>query len=109
MCLILSDYIPSGTWDIIESPASIRYYEDINRNKTRAQMAYKIVMKRKSLFYIVNLIIPTFLISSLTVCVFYLPTGDGEKITLSLSLLFALVVFFLLIGLYLSFSFIFFY
>lgn len=61
-------------------------------------MVYKIVLKRKSLFYSVNLIIPTFLISFLTVCVFYLPTGDGEKITLSLSLLFALVVFFLLIG-----------
>ena len=61
-------------------------------------MVYKIALKRKSLFYSVNLIIPTFLISFLTVCVFYLPTGDGEKITLSLSLLFALVVFFLLIG-----------
>jgi len=61
-------------------------------------MIFKIKMKRKSLFYIFNLIIPTFLISSLTVCVFYLPAGDEKKITLSLSLLFALVVFFLLIS-----------
>jgi hypothetical protein len=61
-------------------------------------MVYKIKMKRKSLFYTVNLIIPTFLISFLSVCVFYLPTDDGEKITLSLSILFALVVFFLLIS-----------
>ncbi len=55
-------------------------------------------MQRKSLFYVINLIVPTFLLSFLTVCVFYLPTGDGEKITLSLGILFALVVFFLLIA-----------
>lgn len=53
-------------------------------------MVYKIMMQRKSLFYVVNLIVPTFLISFLTVVVFFLPTHDGEKITLSLGLLFAL-------------------
>lgn len=56
-------------------------------------MVYKIKMRRKSLFYIVNIIIPTFLLSFLSVCVFYLPTNDGEKITLSLSILFALGIY----------------
>lgn len=71
-------------------PASIEYYNDTITNKTKAQMVYKIKMRRKSRFYIVNIIIPTFLLSFLSVCVFYLPTDDGEKITLSLSILFAL-------------------
>ena len=82
----------------MDAPASRQFYLDTNRNKTRDQMVFKFKMKRKSLFYIFNLIIPTFLISSLTICVFYLPAGDEKKITLSLSLLFALVVFFLLIS-----------
>lgn len=86
----LNDYIPSGTWDIIEAPATIEYYNDINTNKSKVHMIYKIKMNRKSLFYVANLIIPTFLISFLTVVVFFLPTNDGEKITLSLGLLFAL-------------------
>ena len=86
----LNDYVPSGTWDLIEVPAIIEYYNDTTTNKTKMQMIYKIKMKRKSLFYTVNIIIPTFLISILSVCVFYLPTDDGEKITLSLSVLFAL-------------------
>ena len=55
-------------------------------------------MRRKSLFYMVNIIIPTILLSTLSVCVFFLPTDDGEKITLSLGAMFALVVFFLLIA-----------
>ena len=94
----LNDYVPSGTWDIIDVPASIEYYNETRSNRTKVQMVYRIKMRRKSLFYVVNIIIPTFLISFLSVCVFYLPTDDGEKITLSLSILFALVVFFLLIS-----------
>jgi nicotinic acetylcholine receptor len=90
----LNDYVPSGTWDLIEVPASIEYYNDTITNKTKMQRVYKIKMKRKSLFYTVNIIIPTFLISFLSVCVFYLPTDDGEKITLSLSVLFALGIHF---------------
>jgi nicotinic acetylcholine receptor len=86
----LHDYIPSGTWDILDVPASIEYYNDTDTNKSKVHMVYKIKMQRKSLFYIVNLIVPTFLISFLTVIVFFLPTNDGEKITLSLGLLFAL-------------------
>lgn len=86
----LNDYVPSGTWGLIGVPASIEYFKDTNTNKTKAQMVYKIKMRRKSRFYIVNIIIPTFLLSFLSVCVFYLPTDDGEKITLSLSILFAL-------------------
>ena len=86
----LNDYIPSGTWDIFDVPATLHYYNDTNNNKTREHMVYEIKMQRKSLFYVVNLIVPTFLISFLTVCVFFLPTNDGEKITLSLGLLFAL-------------------
>lgn len=86
----LNDYVPSGTWDLIDVPASIEYYNDTSTNKSKALMIYKIKMRRKSLFYTVNIIVPTFLISFLSVCVFYLPTDDGEKITLSISLLFAL-------------------
>ena len=94
----LNDYVPSGTWDLVDVPASIEYYNDTSINKTKVQMVYKIKMRRKSLFYVVNIIIPTLLLSSLSVCVFFLPTDDGEKITLSLGTLFALVVFFLLIA-----------
>ena len=60
-------------------------------------MIYKIKMRRKSLFYMVNIIIPTFLISILSVSVFYLPTDDRKKINLSLSVQFALGSFFVFV------------
>jgi len=86
----LTDYVPSGTWDLLEVPASIVNYTDPNSNNTRVYMVYKVKIKRKSLFYIINIVIPAVSLTILTICVFYLPTGDGEKINLSLSVLFSL-------------------
>jgi len=54
---------------------------------------YMIVLRRKTLFYTVNLILPCVLISMLTMVVFYLPTTAGEKITMSVSIFLALIVF----------------
>lgn len=53
---------------------------------------------RKTLFYTVILIIPTVLMAFLSMMVFYLPAECSEKITLSISILLALVVFLLLVS-----------
>lgn len=45
-------------------------------------ITFNITMRRKTLFYTVNLIIPCMGISFLTVLVFYLPSDSGEKVSL---------------------------
>jgi nicotinic acetylcholine receptor len=54
-------------------------------------------IQRKSLFYFVNLIVPCVNISVLAVLVFVLPSDSRKKITLSVSILVALLVFYLLL------------
>ncbi|CAH1797211.1 unnamed protein product [Owenia fusiformis] len=94
----LRDYYRSVEWDLLSAPARrnekfypccVEPYPDIT---------FTIEMRRKTLFYTVNLIIPCVAISFLTVLVFYLPSNSGEKITLCISILLSLTVFFLLLA-----------
>ena len=55
-------------------------------------------LRRKTLFYTVNLIIPCVGISFLSVLVFYPPSDSGEKVSLSINILLSLTVFFLLLA-----------
>ncbi|XP_063045979.1 neuronal acetylcholine receptor subunit beta-2-like [Engraulis encrasicolus] len=89
------DFKPSGEWDIVSLPG--RKNEDPH-DDTYLDITYDFIIKRKPLFYTINLIIPCVLITSLAILVFYLPSDCGEKITLCMSVLLALTVFLLLIS-----------
>ncbi|KAL3312853.1 Neurotransmitter-gated ion-channel transmembrane region [Cichlidogyrus casuarinus] len=61
-------------------------------------LIYKFKLSRMPLFYVVNLIIPCILIAIVSVWVFYLPADAGEKMTISISVLIAQVIFMLLVS-----------
>nr|VZI15432.1 unnamed protein product [Spirometra erinaceieuropaei] len=92
----LSDYWKSGTWDLVDVPG--RIVNTSNSGKNATYIIYTIKLRRKTLFYTVNLILPCVMISLLSICVFYLPSDAGEKITLSISIVVALIVFLILVG-----------
>lgn len=94
--VIINHTFISGTWDIIEVPAYLNVYE--GNHPTETDITFYIIIRRKTLFYTVNLILPTVLISFLCVLVFYLPAEAGEKVTLGISILLSLVVFLLLVS-----------
>ncbi|XP_020500819.2 neuronal acetylcholine receptor subunit beta-4 [Labrus bergylta] len=91
----MDDFTPSGEWDILALPGR----RTVNPlDPTYVDLTYDFIIKRKPLFYTINLIIPCVLITSLAILVFYLPSDCGEKITLCISVLLALTVFLLLIS-----------
>ncbi|XP_061172026.1 acetylcholine receptor subunit beta-like 1 isoform X3 [Saccostrea echinata] len=96
--LDFTDYLKSGSWDIIAGPGRITTEIDPGSNLNKAMVIFEFHLRRKTLFYTVNLIIPCILISFVSVCVFLLPADACEKITLCISILLALVVFLLLIS-----------
>ncbi|XP_046547069.1 CHRNA7-FAM7A fusion protein-like [Haliotis rubra] len=55
-------------------------------------------MKRKTLFYIVNMILPIVFLSLLNSLVFALPANSGEKITLCISVMLSYAVFLTLVN-----------
>lgn len=90
----LDNYIYSGTWDLIGCPAKIVP----ESNKKYSEITYKIILRRKTLFFTVNLLAPCVLISFLSSLTFYLPANAQEKVTLCISILLALIVFLLLVS-----------
>jgi len=94
----LSEFYMSVEWDILEVPAvrNVKWYTCCT--EPYLDITFNVTMRRKTLFYTVNLIIPCMGISFLTVLVFYLPSDSGEKVSLSISILLSLTVFFLLLA-----------
>ncbi|XP_077995271.1 neuronal acetylcholine receptor subunit beta-2-like [Glandiceps talaboti] len=92
------DYWENGEWDIVESPVERHTVKYPCCAEIYVDITFSFVLHRKALFYVVTLVIPCLLISFLTMLVFYLPSDACEKITLSISILLALIVFLLLIS-----------
>lgn len=98
MGIDLDDYYSSTEWDLLAVPAKkyekfypccIEPYPDIKFN---------ITIRRKTLFYTVNLILPCVAICSVTLLVFYIPANSGEKITMGITILNSLNIFLLLVA-----------
>ena len=77
----LSEFYMSVEWDILAVPAirNVKFYTCCD--EPYLDITFNITMRRKTLFYTVNLIIPCMGISFLTVLVFYLPSDSGEKVS----------------------------
>ncbi|XP_065226403.1 acetylcholine receptor subunit beta-like 2 isoform X2 [Planococcus citri] len=94
----LSEFLLSVEWDLLAVPATKNEEFYPCCTEPYADITFSILMRRKTLFYTVNLIIPLVGITFLTVLVFYLPSDSGEKVTLCSSILVSLTVFFLLLA-----------
>ena len=94
----LQEYYISTEWDILKVPAirNEKFYPCCD--EPYPDIYFNITMRRKTLFYTVNLIIPCVGISFLSVLVFYLPSDSNEKVSLCISVLLSLTVFFLLLA-----------
>ncbi|EZA62225.1 Acetylcholine receptor subunit beta-like protein [Ooceraea biroi] len=91
-----------GSWTFNGDQVSLALYNDKNFEERHVghhkRSSVPQYLPGKTLFYTVNLILPTVLISFLCVLVFYLPAEAGEKVTLGISILLSLVVFLLLVS-----------
>ncbi|KAK4288611.1 hypothetical protein Pmani_038368 [Petrolisthes manimaculis] len=94
----LKEFYASVEWDILDVPAKRNQEYFPNLQEPYPDITFNLTMRRKTLFYTVNLIIPCVGISFLTVLVFYLPSDSGEKVALCISILLSLTVFFLLLA-----------
>uniref|UniRef100_A0AC35FRP6 Neurotransmitter-gated ion-channel transmembrane domain-containing protein n=1 Tax=Panagrolaimus sp. PS1159 TaxID=55785 RepID=A0AC35FRP6_9BILA len=94
----LSMFYPSLEWDVIEltSKRHEQLYPGCCGQDMYIDITFEVTLRRKALFYTINLVIPCLLIAVLTTCVFYIPM-KGLKMTFSISILVTLTVFYLVL------------
>ncbi|XP_029640911.2 neuronal acetylcholine receptor subunit alpha-3-like [Octopus sinensis] len=86
--IVLDSYKDNGEWNIIGTFAQPKQY-----GAEYMQLHFGLVMKRKSLYYILNVIVPLVLISILCVISFLIPLDAGERVSYSIAVLLSLAVF----------------
>ncbi|XP_057303519.1 neuronal acetylcholine receptor subunit alpha-10-like [Hydractinia symbiolongicarpus] len=93
----LSKYTPNAEWTLVNMTASRNVVEYICCPEPYIDITYTITIKRRSLFYLINLIIPLVLISALACMTFLVPFESGERVSLSITVLLSMTVFMLLV------------
>ncbi|KAF4082892.1 hypothetical protein AMELA_G00133820 [Ameiurus melas] len=94
----ITDYTANGEWDLVAVPGhrNERFYDCCK--EPYPDVTFTVVMRRRTLYYGLNLLIPCVLISTLALLVFLLPADSGEKISLGITVLLSLTVFMLLVA-----------
>ncbi|KAI0214557.1 Neuronal acetylcholine receptor subunit alpha-10 [Lamellibrachia satsuma] len=94
----LANYVFSGEWlllDITVKRNEVRYACCI---EPYPDVTFTIIMRRRTLYYLFNVVFPCLWLSVLSLLGFWLPADSGEKVTLGITVLLAFSVFMLLIA-----------
>ncbi|KAG7225502.1 hypothetical protein INR49_027497 [Caranx melampygus] len=78
----ISGYMPNGEWDLIGVPGTRNeaFYDCCK--EPYPDVTFVVTIRRRTLYYALNLLIPCVLLSSMTLLIFVLPADSGEKISL---------------------------
>ncbi|MEE6508921.1 hypothetical protein FKM82_023419 [Ascaphus truei] len=93
-------FTENGEWAIKHMPAKkITNHRLTPDDVNYQEIVFYLIIQRKPLFYIINIIVPCVLISSVSVLVYFLPAkAGGQKCTVSINILLAQTVFLFLIA-----------
>ncbi|XP_022915095.1 neuronal acetylcholine receptor subunit alpha-7 [Onthophagus taurus] len=89
----ISSFITNGEWDLLGVPGKRNeiYYNCCP--EPYIDITFVIIIRRRTLYYFFNLIVPCVLIASMAVLGFTLPPDSGEKLSLGVTILLSLTVF----------------
>uniref|UniRef100_A0A8C8S3M4 Cholinergic receptor nicotinic gamma subunit n=1 Tax=Pelusios castaneus TaxID=367368 RepID=A0A8C8S3M4_9SAUR len=94
-------FTENGEWAIKHRPAKkiVNAERFTPEDLGYQQVVFFLIIQRKPLFYVINIIVPCVLISSVAVLVYFLPAkAGGQKCTVSINVLLAQTVFLFLIA-----------
>ena len=94
----LSNYVVNGEWQLLDVRIvrKVEYYACCP--EPFPDVTFYVKIRRKTLYYMYNVVFPCIMMSALTLLVFCLPPDSGEKIALGITVLLAFSVFMLAVA-----------
>ena len=94
----LENYVPNGEWELLDTKLirATTYFPCCPEPYPYVSITLRI--RRKTLYYMYNIVFPCMMMSTLTVLVFCMPPDSGEKIALGVTVILAFSVFMLAIA-----------
>ena len=86
-------YAENGIWSMVAVRSKQVFIKYLCCPEPYPQIHFRVVVSRHARVYIFHMILPCLFLSLLSLLVFYIPPDCGEKLTLSITNLLALVVF----------------
>ncbi|XP_002732466.1 neuronal acetylcholine receptor subunit alpha-9-I-like, partial [Saccoglossus kowalevskii] len=86
-------FVMNGEWDLVHMPISRNLIHYVCCPDPFPDITYTIHIKRRSMYYVCNIIFPSFLACILVAVGFYLPSDSGERITLCVATILAQFLF----------------
>ncbi|XP_045169531.1 ligand-gated ion channel 4-like [Mercenaria mercenaria] len=95
----ISNYVPSSEWELLDYQPK-RSVETFSccPDEPVPFMKYYIVIKRRPLFYLFNMVMPCVLITIVALLGFYMPPESGEKVSMGITTLLSIVVFLMIVA-----------
>ncbi|XP_060066981.1 neuronal acetylcholine receptor subunit alpha-10-like [Ylistrum balloti] len=94
----LTNYIPSSEWELITFSYNLHPVNFSCCPVPYDFMKYYIVLKRRPLFYLFNMVMPCILITLVALLGFYMPSDSGEKISMGITTLLSMTVFLMIVA-----------
>ena len=92
-------YEPNGVWTVVSTHTQHYNHTYVAEGDAHfPEIRFTLYLKRKALFYVLNLVVPCGLIIIVALAVFWLPADSGEKVSLGVTVLLAFSVFQLVIA-----------
>nr|XP_033774596.1 5-hydroxytryptamine receptor 3A-like [Geotrypetes seraphini] len=92
----LYDRDDKGEWEVCNVTHQRCEYKE--SNDTFAEMRFMILIRRRPLFYVVNLLLPSMFLMMMDIVGFYLPPNCGERVSFKITLLLGYSVFLIIVS-----------
>ncbi|CAL8278943.1 unnamed protein product [Arctogadus glacialis] len=90
-------FMNQGEWELLHVLSAYKSFS-LDNDDYYAEMKFHVVIRRRPLFYTVNLLLPSIFLMVMDIVGFYLPPDSGERVSFKVTLLLGYSVFLIIVS-----------